>query len=75
MSADFGFGGFAFANMLEISEDWRRTIGALVDRAFLDASDVGLLDVVPDSELLISLRFSLFAGAALGVAVDVTDVA
>jgi hypothetical protein len=75
--ADFDF---AFANMLEILEDWRRTVGGLVDPVFLDGSDVGLLVVVLDSELLASFRFSPFAGAALGAAldeviVDVVDVA
>jgi hypothetical protein len=69
--ADFDF---AFANMLEILEDWRRTVGGLVDPVFLDGSDVGLLVAVLDSELLV------FSGAALGAAldeatVDVVDVA
>lgn len=66
--ADFGFGGFAFANMLEIFEDWRRTIGGLVDPVFLDNSDVDLVAMVLDSGFLVSFCFSLFAGATLGAA-------
>jgi len=80
ISADFDLGGFAFANIQEISEDSRRTIFGLVDRDFLDASDVDLVAVVLDSVRLASFCFSLFVGAALGVALEevtmeVADVA
>jgi len=67
---------FAFASMVEILEDWRRTVGGLVDPDFLDGSDVGLLDMLLDCELLASFRFSTFGAAALDeVCVDVVDVA
>ena len=50
-----------------------------MDLAFLDGSDVDLLDVVLDGGLLASFRFSLFAGATLEagldeVTMDVVDV-
>jgi len=67
---DFDVGGFAFANMLEILEDWRRTVDDLVDPDFFDASDVGLPAVVPEGELLASFSFSFFAAAALGAALE-----